>query len=273
MKVLEHSTHLTLPDERVAVCGDWHGNLAWVRTLARALPLLAPDVTTILQLGDWWMNPSDQDDAFTDSNIDTVLVTLGNHEPWDRVTPLLDANPGSSVRVSAMTWLLSRPAYLTIGGRRVLSLGGATSVDKAWRKPGVSWWPDEDITDAHVKAAIMGAANDEPADLMLTHETPDRTPVNAVRAILRENPMGFPNSALLDSLNSRSRVGKAWAMNHPELLIHGHMHAPGGGQTDDGRRVASMGQDNQQGNLGILDMRTLRMETPSLRQIREAASA
>ncbi|MCI1017350.1 metallophosphoesterase [Microbacterium sp. C5A9] len=273
MKALEYSTHLDLPDERVAVCGDWHGNVHWVRTLARALSTLAPEITTILQLGDWWMNPRDQDAAFKDSSIDTVLVTLGNHEPWNLVTPLLDTHPGSSVRVSAMTWLLSRPAYLTIGGRRVLSLGGASSVDKAWRKPGASWWPDEDITDAQAKAALVGAANYEPADLMLTHETPDLTPVKAVRAVLRENPLAFPDDALAGSANSRHRVGKVWAINHPELLIHGHMHVPGGGQTDDGRRVASMGRDGQQGSLGFLDMRTLRMETPSLRQIREAAEA
>lgn len=61
---------------------------------------------------------------------------------------------------------------------------------------------------------------------MLTHESPDRTPVNAVRAVLSENPMGFPNDALLDSMLSRRRVAKVWDLIHPELLIHGHMHAP-----------------------------------------------
>lgn len=156
MQVRETSTHLELPDERLVVCGDWHGNIGWVRMLARALPVLAPDVTTILQLGDWWMNASDQDEAFRDTGIDTVLVTLGNHEPWDRVSPLLDAHPGSSMRVSDTTWLLGRPTHLTIGGRTVLSLGGATTVDKAWRRQGVNWWPDEDITDEHVRAAVAG---------------------------------------------------------------------------------------------------------------------
>lgn len=82
MKVLENSTHLDLPDERVAVCGDWHNNLGWVRTIARALPILAPDITTILQLGDWGMKPSDVDAEFMDTDIDTVLVCLGNHENW-----------------------------------------------------------------------------------------------------------------------------------------------------------------------------------------------
>lgn len=267
MDALERSAHLELPDQRVAVCGDWHGNIAWVRTLARALPSLAPDVTTILQLGDWWMNTADVDAAFEYSNIDTVLVTLGNHEPWGHITPLLDAQPGSSVRVSEMTWLLSRPARLTIGGRKVLSLGGAASVDRHWRREGISWWPDEAITDAHVSAAIAGG----PADVMLTHESPAGTPVAAVRAVLRTNPMGFPDDSLADSTASRKRVAAVWEIAQPELLLHGHMHIPGGGSMEDGRRVASLGQDTQQGSVGILDMRTLTMKTPSLRDIREAA--
>ena len=45
----------------------------------------------------------------------------------------------------------------------------------------------------------------------------------------------------------------------------------GGGQTNDGRRVASLGRDTQQGNVAFLDMAMLTMDTPSLRQIRDAA--
>ena len=60
---------------------------------------------------------------------------------------LFDAHPGQAIRVSEVTWLLPRPARLRIGGRKILSLGGAASVDREWRVPGVSWWPDEVITD------------------------------------------------------------------------------------------------------------------------------
>lgn len=56
------------------------------------------------------------------------------------------------------------------------SLGGATSVDKAQREQGVNWWPDEDITDEQVAEAIAGGS----AELMLTHESPARSPVRAV---------------------------------------------------------------------------------------------
>ncbi len=267
MKVLEHAAHLTLPDERVAVCGDWHNNIGWVRTIARALPILAPDITTLLQLGDWGMKPSVVDSEFMNTDIDTVLVTLGNHEQWGRISPALTKNPGSSIRVSGMTWLLSRPARLTIGGRKVLSLGGAASVDRYSRIEGLTWWADEAISDEHVAEAIAGG----PADVMLTHESPAGTPVRAVRAKLRTNPWGFPDDALVDSAASRARVTAVWDAVRPELLLHGHMHVPGGGAMEDGRRVASMGRDVQQGNLGFLNMRTLRMKAPSLQQIREAA--
>ncbi|WP_449407135.1 metallophosphoesterase family protein [Microbacterium maritypicum] len=267
MQVLEHQSQIVLPDQRVAVVGDIHGNFRWLDIIARSVRALAPDVSTMLQLGDWAMDPDTTDEALDGTGIERIYVVLGNHDRWDQITPLLDAHPGAAIRVSKITWLLPRPGRLTIGGRSVLSLPGAVSVDKAWRQEGVSWFKDEEITSEHVKAAIAGG----PADLMLTHETPAGTPVRAVREILRTNPMGFPDDALQDSANSRARVAKVWKVVYPELLIHGHMHAPGGGRTEDGLRVASLGQDGQQGNLGFLDMQTLRIETPSLRQIREAA--
>lgn len=265
MKVLEHTTSIVLPDQRVAVCGDWHGNIGWARTIARALPHLAPDVTTILQLGDWQMPSAETDEVFAETSIDRIYVTLGNHEPWDQITPLLDKNPGQAVRISKLIWLLPRPAYLSIGGRRVLSLGGAASVDRESREEGLTWWPDEGITNAHVAAAIAGG----PADLMLAHESPAGSPVRAVQEILRTNPQGFPKAALDASAASRARVSEVWNGVHPELLAHGHIHAAGGGRMDDGRRVASLGRDTHEGNLGILDMLTLRMSTPSLRELRE----
>ncbi|MFD6817728.1 metallophosphoesterase [Microbacterium sp. NPDC060132] len=264
MRVLEHAPTMGLPDQRVAVCGDWHGNVGWARTVARVLPYLAPDVTTLLHLGDWSMPQDEVDEVFAETDIDRIFVTLGNHEPWDRISPLLDANPGRAVRVSQLTWLLPRPARLTIGGRRVLSLGGAASVDRDSRIEGLTWWPDEAITDEHVAEAIAGG----PADLMLTHEGPAGTPVLPVRELLRTNPHHFPEAALKASSTSRARVSEVWDAVRPELLAHGHMHVPAGGITDDGRRVASLGRDGQEGNLALLDMATLKMATPSLAVIR-----
>ncbi|KQR49808.1 hypothetical protein ASF87_10315 [Microbacterium sp. Leaf161] len=267
MRALEYATSIVLPDQRVAVCGDWHGNVGWARMIARVLPRLAPDVTTLLHLGDWQMPPGETDEAFADTSIEHIYVTVGNHEDFGQITPLLDKHPGDAVRVSDLTWILPRPGRLTIGGRRVLSLGGAASVDRQSRIEGLTWWPDEAVSDQNVAEAIAGG----PADLMLTHESPAGTPVRPVREILRTNPHGFPKAALEASAASRAQVSKVWDAVRPELLAHGHLHAPGGGKTEDGRRVASLGRDGQNWNLGILDMKTLRMATPSLAIIRGMA--
>lgn len=213
LKAIEVTPTVDLPDQRVAVLGDIHGNFRWLDIVARSIRALAPDITTLLQLGDWAMDPDTTDEALDGTGIERIYVTLGNHEPWDQITPLLDAHPNAAVRVSKITWLLPRPARLTIAGRSVLSLGGAASVDRAWRQEGVSWWSDEEITREHVAAAVAGG----PADLMLTHESPAGTPVRAVQEILRTNPMGFPDDALRDSATSRARVAKVWNIVYPEL--------------------------------------------------------
>lgn len=57
MKALEFADEIVLPDQRVAMCGDWHGNVTWARAVAHALPSLGADVSTILHLGVWWMPP------------------------------------------------------------------------------------------------------------------------------------------------------------------------------------------------------------------------
>lgn len=46
-------------------------------------PTLAPDIRTILQLGDWAMDPA-ADALLIDAGIDRVYVTVGNHEPFGR---------------------------------------------------------------------------------------------------------------------------------------------------------------------------------------------
>jgi len=260
MEVLETTAAVDLPDRQVAVCGDWHGDVEWLRTVRHAVQVAAPGVRTILQLGDWGMDTEACDAMFFDSGIDRVYVTLGNHEPWAEITPLLDAHPGQAVRVSEVTWLLPRPARLQIAGREILSLGGAASVDREWRVPGVSWWPDEAITDEHVADAIAGGR----ADVMLTHESPARTPLGTVNQILRSNPLGFPKSTLIESAASRSRITRVWDAVHPRHLLHGHMHVAAAGLTHDGRHVTSLAANRQQAHLAILDLATLSVDIPTL---------
>ncbi len=262
MKVLETAAVIDLPDGRVAACGDWHGQAGWARLVLRGLTRIAPDVSTVVHAGDWSMNLSTSDEICAAFGIERVYVVPGNHD-YPALSEVLNAHPGVAVRVSRSTWLLPRPFRMSVGGRTLLALSGATSVDRYWRLPG-EWSPDETITDADVAAAISGG----PADILVTHESPSDTPVRAVRDILRTNPLGFPRESLIASAASRVRVRRVWDAVNPPLGFHGHMHAPGGGTTPDGRRLISLGCNGQEGNVAIVDLRDLTVEMPSLRELR-----
>lgn len=259
LRVLEAAFTFDLPDTTVAVAGDWHGNAGWVGRAIPALGQIAPEVDTILHVGDFWPTPqlcSAIDTWCGQSGIARVLVTLGNHEPYGDLTPLLDAHRWHAVRLSESVWVLPRPFRFTVAGIPFLSLGGAASVDAAWRVPGRDWWPDEAITDGQVEAAIEGG----PATVMITHESPSTTPVESVLRILSSNPLGFPPRSLAYSAASREQVGRVWDAVRPSVLFHGHMHAPGVGATTDGREVVSLGMDDQPGNLALLDVTHMTVE-------------
>ncbi|MDZ8276365.1 hypothetical protein R2Q81_10450 [Microbacterium aquimaris] len=110
-------------DDRVAVCGDWRGDTSWLSRVATAIDVLTPDAKTILQLGDWWMAPVRTDAFLANTRISRVYVTLGNHEPWGQLAPLLADDP-------------------------------------AWRDEGRDWWPDVAISDAQVLDATSAGRAD-----------------------------------------------------------------------------------------------------------------
>lgn len=255
----ELASTFNLDEKVVAIAGDWHSN---VDAIDNAIGQLAgAGVHTILHLGDLWPTPDlldVTDRACRDAGVERVLVTLGNHEPYDA----LPIHRSNAVRVSETVWILPRPAVIQVGGRAFLSLGGANSIDRAWRSPGRSWWPEEQITDEQRDRAI-DVGTGQPIDVMLTHETVDRTPVREVAALLETNPHGWPMTALAYSAQSRAQVSAVWDAVRPRMLFHGHMHVPGSGITADGRHVYRLGMDGQPMNVVLLDLFTLTVRLPA----------
>lgn len=263
LRVLDAAETFSLPDRRVWVAGDWHGNAGWAQTLLPALRRVDPHITTLLHAGDWWMEPRAVDYWAELAGIERVLVTLGNHEPYDKYTPLLQAHAGCAVRISRTVWLLPRPFAFEIGGRRIVSLGGAASVDRLWRREGYDWWADERILDRQVESAL-----EMTADVMVTHESPAATPVLGVQRILASNPHQFPQEVLYESAHSRTQVQRVWDALRPAILIHGHMHVYDAGIAPDGRRVVSLGRDCFEGNVVSLDLAGLDITEVPLRTLR-----
>ncbi len=252
MRVLETAATMTLDDEAVWVAGDWHGDVTWLQVALPALRRHSPGIRTILHLGDWWMNTKPVDYWAERAGIDRIFVTLGNHEPFDVYGPLMRRYPNRALRVSEVVWLLPRPFLFVVAGRRFLSVGGASSIDEEVRVAGKDWWPEERILEEHV-----AAASELPADVLLTHETPDRTPVKVVQELLDHPPTDVSTRVLRECALSRSRVDRIWDAVHPALLLHGHMHVFGRGRSADGREVISLNRNGRSGNVVRLEVATL----------------
>lgn len=259
MKIFETVDTVELTDERVWVAGDWHGNISWVRRLFRTMSRVDGSIETVLQLGDFWPHGAmipELDRRARQAGIKRILFVPGNHEPWPQLIQLEEAlAPGKAVRISETVWFLPRPFRFTIAGLRVLALGGASSVDAAFRTQGVDWWPEERINGTH-EALAIGTGS---AEIMLTHESP-LSSVPEVQQILDDNPGEYPAAEREISQGQRERVERIWDAVSPKLLLHGHMHIYGERTFDDGRRIISLASDETAGHAGLLNMSTLEFE-------------
>jgi hypothetical protein len=255
---------MTLPGEtRVAIAGDWHGNIRWVGRAIPALRRHAPDVRTILHAGDFGIWPGSMGKSFlgavdrrcAESGIERILVTPGNHEDWLDITARFEVEPGEPVRFSESVWVMPRGFRFELAGKTFASFGGAASIDYEWRDEGTNWWREEMPSDEDVAAIIEGG----PADVLITHETINGGTA-ATEQVTSTNPHGWSPDALTYSWLSRRRVTRVWEALSPRVLAHGHMHVRDEIDLPDGRRVYSLGADEREGNLALLDLETLAWE-------------
>jgi hypothetical protein len=247
---------LTLPGEtRVAIAGDWHGNVLWTQTAIPALHRAAPDIKTILHAGDFGIAPERRGKTFLSTvdywsgaaGIERVLVTPGNHEDWGRLDQRFASQPGEAIRLSETVWALPRGFRFALAGRYFMSFGGAASLDFVYRRAGRTWWPTEMPTAEDVAAAMV----DGEVEVMVAHETIDGG-TTKVESVIRSNPFDWDNAALEYSRRSRDLVTELWEAVRPQILFHGHLHVADQIELPTGQRVVSLGSDRQRKNIGLL---------------------
>lgn len=101
--------------------------------------------------------------------------------------------------------------------RGIMYVGGAWSIDWVHRTPGVSWWPDEQLSDRELMDIHNQYVKNKPR-IMITHDCPD----DAALAMF-----AFPNYfGDFKTTRTGSAFRDMFHVHQPDLWCFGHWHTP-----------------------------------------------
>jgi hypothetical protein len=201
------------------VVGDTHGHDNVIESKAKIAKRLGAD--RMLIVGDFGVWPGHGGVKFLDKvsqageAYDILIYALpGNHEDHDQWAKWLDMGlpqDGSKFTYVRSNLLLSpRIHNWKWGKKRFFIAGGAASIDRRWRREGVSWWRDEMLSEAEVMSVEKYKGPE--IDYLFTHDCSNYT------------PWGFQLVPDPDSQEHRRKVDRIVRAVRPRMHFHGHMH-------------------------------------------------
>ena len=194
-----------------ALLGDLHGDARALvhldRVLARGVP--------VLQVGDfgWYPSLADQWREIGSSLRRSVYWIRGNHEHYPSMPWLNSAHP---VEVAPNTHFIPDGTILELGGLRIGCLGGAASIDYRFRRMGIDWFDEENITPEQVARTAPW----RDLDLMVTHVPPQHI-IAASSNPLAKLQFGVPADWRDENADV---VETVWRRMNCPPLVSGHMH-------------------------------------------------
>lgn len=239
--------------QRIAFAGDWHMNSRWAAASIRHAKELGTDA--IVHVGDFGFTFETEFVATVTAALREVDIPLlfveGNHDDPGALRGPLALN--GLREIGQNLWHIPRGFRWTWGGVTWLGCGGAYSVDRRWRTEGVSWWPEEVITDADVQRC-----GTEPADVLVCHDAPASTPVPGLNS-----GGSLPAEEVAASEAQRLLLRRIAENTQPRLVVHGHHHRNYRAEVDLGYGrtfVQGLGMDGSEfdENMWIVDMDEIR---------------
>lgn len=165
----------------IKVTGDTHGDKFRLLEYNR-IHKENKDFDVLLICGDFgflWNNSQQEKDFLDriekDFNFEIWFVD-GNHENFPLIYsfPVEEWNGGKIHRVRNNIIHLMRGEVYTINGKKIFTMGGAYSIDKAWRIEGKSWWKEEFPSQEEIDNAITNLINEKfNVDYVFTHTAPN----------------------------------------------------------------------------------------------------
>lgn len=205
-------------NSKIVAVGDLHGDFIWLNDFIKKYQ---PEI--ILQCGDFghwprqkWYNRFMNDNGGIRTGDTKIYWCDGNHEDHEAISKLKDYQIHPNVFYQPRGSMITLP-----DGRYVLFAGGADSIDKSAREPGVTWFRNELLTEADLSK--FPSANTK-IDIVISHTC----------------PMEFyqPGSPILKSMfnisHDISRDSLSWVLKtyKPKQFIAGHWHCYNQGSYD-----------------------------------------
>lgn len=108
----------------------------------------------------------------------TTLFLDGNHDNHDRLLspdefPEVDFGGDKVKKIWDSVFYLQRGRCYNINDISFFVMGGAPSIDKQYRIPNVSWWPQEEPSFIEWKSCLENARKIRRVDYILAHDAPD----------------------------------------------------------------------------------------------------
>jgi predicted phosphodiesterase len=210
---------------RVGLVGDVHGDLGALLTISQSMR--DQGVSVLLVLGDlglvWggenWSNRLSRLSKRLGARQQVLYWVDGNHDDHRRLSTFDVGEDGLRVLRTNVIHLPRGYRTTLASGKSLLALGGANSIDYQSRVEGVSWWPEEAISDADVEAVGR-----EHADIMIGHDAPLDLP--SLDRVLAENAAQWTVEGLEYAEHGRRQFHRAFLRASPELFLGGHYHQP-----------------------------------------------
>lgn len=164
---------------QILITGDLHGDMSIKRLSFKNFPFgkLLTKSDFLIVAGDFGLiwDGSNTDKYWLDWLDDKPWTTLfidGNHENFDLLEsyPIEHWNGGKVRKIRPSIIHLMRGQVFTLHNKTFFTFGGASSIDKEYRKEGVSWWSRELPSQEEFEEALESlAAHKNRVDYVISH--------------------------------------------------------------------------------------------------------
>ena len=207
----------------IYITGDTHGNFDRIVRFCEKMQTSRDDVMIILgdagfnYYGGW--RDEHQKKRVAKLPI-TILSIHGNHEMRPETLPRYKEQPWRGGTVYAedaypnLLFAKDGEVY-DLNGKKAIAIGGAYSIDKAWRVEGQSWWADEQPSQ-EIKVRVEQALEqlNWQIDIVLTHTTPLKyEPIEVFLPGIDQSKVDKSTEAWLDNIETRLDYGR-WYCGH-----------------------------------------------------------